>query len=219
MSIRKHPIAYLALFIALGGTSYAATHRSASPGCYPKGGRPRTIAQDKAGRFYVSGGFDNSGPLTWYVCSFKQGTPRKLQGTQPSAGHTPFGPSAKAFGRYVAFVFFGPTGFCSSSGGRPPSEVWVIDMVTGQRTFSERLTGAESFPVPRDALVLKPDGFVAWVTSDSCSGTTTLSINRHDSTGTATVDSGPRIDPHSLAAGGQWLYWTNAGSPRSAPFH
>ena len=219
MSIRRNLVAYLALFAVLGGTSYAAVGasaasaggRSASPGCYPKGSR--TIAQDKAGRFYIG-----SGPFggSWYVCAFKQGTPRKLHRPNPDTIGLFIGPSAKVAGRYAAFIFIGPTGFCLGGGGRPPSEVWVVDMVTGQRTFSERLTGGQSFPVPR--VVLKPDGSVAWVTSDSCSGGAILYVHRHDSTGTAIVDSGPQIDPHSLAAGGSWLYWTKAGSPRSAPF-
>ena len=216
MSIRKHPVAYLALFIALGGTSYAATHRSALPGCYPKGST--TIAQDKAGRFYSSGG----GPhRRWYVCAFKQGIARKIYrfpfGQDPAL--SPSGPSAKVAGRYVAFVLYGPTGFCGSPGSRPSSKVWVVDMITGHRTFSETLTGGENVPGPGDDLVLKPDDSVAWVTSSRCSGTTIFSVNRHDSTGTAVVDSGPQIDPRSLAAGGSWLYWTNDGSPRSAPFH
>jgi hypothetical protein len=228
MSMRKHPVVYLALFIALGGTAYAAVgaaaasagrrsgHRSALPGCYPKGST--TIAQDKTGRFYSSG----DGPKRrWYVCGFSQGMPRKIYrfpfGQDPAV--SPSGPSAKVAGRYVAFVFYGLTGFCGSSGHPGASRVWVVDMLTGQRTFSETLTGGENFPGPGNDLVLKPDGSAAWVTSDRCSGATIFSVNRHDSTGTASVDSGPQIDPRSLAAGGSWLYWTNAGSPRSAPFH
>ena len=227
MSIRSNLVAYPALLIVLGGASYAAvgaatasagdraaTAPTASPGCYPPGST--TIAQDKAGRLYSTG----SGPsLRWYVCAFKQGMPRKIYRSPCCTGPgPPSGTSAKVAGRYVAFVFpFGPPGFCASA--RPDGELWVVDMVTGQRTFSETLTGGEHFPGPRDDLVLKADGSVAWVTSDPCSGATILSVNRHDSTGTATLDSGPRIDSQSLAAGGSWLYWTDNGSPRSAPLH
>jgi hypothetical protein len=224
VSIRRNVVVYRALFIVVGGTSYAAVGaaaasaggRSVSGGCYPKGST--TIAQDKTGRFYSSGGGPNR---RWYVCAFKQGTPRKIYrfpfGRDPAL--SPSGRSAKVAGRYVAFVFYGLGSFCVSSGSPGASKVWVVDMVTGQRTFSETLTGGENLPGPGDDLVLKPDGSVAWVTSDRCSGATILSVNRHDSTGTASVDAGPGIDPNSLAAGGSWLYWTNAGSPRSAPFH
>ena len=89
----------------------------------------------------------------------------------------------------------------------------VIDMVTGRRTFF-----SEGFIEGNEDLVLKPDGSVAWVTVSRFKPTT-WEVSRHDSAGTATLDSGPGIDPQSLAAGGSWLYWTDAGSPRSAPFH
>ena len=90
--------------------------------------------------------------------------------------------------------------------------VGVFDMVTGQRIFATGFTTGNT-----DVFVLKPDGSVAWITADRFNPT--WEVSRHDSTGTAVVDSGPRIDPYSLAAGGQLLYWTDAGSPRSAPFH
>ncbi len=206
MSIRRNLVAYLVLFIVLAGTSYAAVgaaaasaggragHRSASPGCYPKGSN--TIAQDKAGRFFHIGPSQIGG--SWYVCAFRHGTPRQIFRTRLGRDESPpFGPSAKVAGRYVAF-------FVNGAGG---SGVRVIDMVTGHGTFGERSPLAVS-----NGLVLKPDGSVAWIASD-------YQVDRHDSTGTAVVDSGPGIDRHSLAAGGSWLYWTNAGSPRSATFH
>ncbi len=185
-----------------------AGKRSASRGCYPKGSR--TIAKDKAGRFFHIA-------RNWYVCAFKQGTPRQLGHIVPGAGVTPWARSAKVSGRYLAVFFLGPTGF-NGQPGRPPSAVAVYDMATGQRTFYERVRGPENLPPATGGnLVLKPDGSVAWMSRATSTGI--WSVNRHDSTGTATVDSGPQVDPHSLAAGGSWLYWTDAGSPRSAPFH
>jgi hypothetical protein len=167
--------------------------RSARSGCYPKGST--TVAQDKAGRFFRIGSSPLSGP--WYVCAFQQGTPRRLSGFKNPDASRPVGPSARVAGRYVAF-------FLCCVGG---SAVDVVDMVTGHPAFFER-----SFLATSNGLVLKPDGSVAWIASG-------FKVIRHDSTGTAVVDSGPGIDRHSLAAGGAWLYWTNAGSPRSAPFH
>ncbi len=213
MSVRKNLIAYLVLCIAVGGTSYApvgaaaasaggqAGHRSASHGCYPRGSR--TIAQDKVGRFYYlfTGGF----PRHWYICAFTQGTSRKLPYGNPDRG-TPFDPSATVSGRYVAFFVAAPG----------PGGVAVFDLATGQRTFSGGAGGGGSGPDPVDAsLVLKANGSVAWTTHDFAPWV----VRRHDSTGTATLDSGPQIDTESLAAGGSWLYWTDAGAPRSAPFH
>ena len=191
-------VAISAVGAAAASAAGRVEHGAASRGCYPKGSY--TIAQDNAGRFYSSGGGSNR---QWYVCAFKEATPRRLpHGRNPEAP-SPSGPSTKVASRYVAFVLQGFPGFCVG-GGLAPSAVWVVDMVTGQRTFSETLTGGEQFPAPGDDLVLKPDGSVAWVTSDACSGATIVSVNRHDSTGTAVVASGPNIDPYSLAADGSW---------------
>ncbi len=243
MSIRKNLIAYLALSVALGGTSYAAVgaaqasaggqagHRSesrprASSGCYPRGSR--TIAQDKVGRFWER--FNPSARGTesrysWYVCAFERGTSRELyalsyRGTRGPGPAIPSDSSAKVSGRYVAFFAFD----CCLGW------VKVFDMVTGRSTFSALPSRFNQGSTA--TLVLKADGSVAWIapgprrTGPRGAGTGTGSIwyvKRHDSTGTATVDAGVGIGPHSLAAGGSWLYWTrNVGSPpgpRSAPFH
>jgi hypothetical protein len=97
--------------------------------------------------------------------------------------------------------------------------VVVIDMVTGQRTFTGGFNAGTTIgqlgPFPSLPPVLKSNGSVAWIYTAEGNE----EVHRHDLTGTAIVDSGPAIDPHSLAAGGSWLYWTSAGSPRSAPFH
>ena len=178
----------------------AATARTASRGCYPKGST--TIAQDKAGRFYSSGGSPSD--TRWYVCAFNQGTSRKLGYTAIPYEWVPS--DAKVSGRDVAFFVVFTHG--------PGASVRVIDMLTGHSTFS----GSGGFSA--GSLALKADGSVAWIASvPGPAGSRSWDVRRHDSTGTATVDSGPQIDPGSLAAGGSWLYWTNAGSPRSAPFH
>ena len=210
MSIRRNLVVYLALFIALGGTSYAATQLArVQRGCYPRGSV--TIAQDKAGRFYSRTIRRSAGRAVtyWYVCSFKQGTPRTLRFKYPPAGAVPVDRSAKVSGRYVAFLVVCRGCVRAPAVGAP---VVVFDMVTGQRTFATGFTTGNI-----DVFVLKPDGSVAWITADRFNPT--WEVSRHDSTGTAVVDSGPGIDPRSLAAGGSWLYWTVAGSPRSASFH
>ena len=107
---------------AVGAMAASAGGRPASPGCYPKGST--TIAQDKAGRFFHIGPSSIRG--RWYVCAFKQGTPRRLPYALPNL---PFTSSAMVVGRYVAFfVFFA---------GRGPSSgpVTVFDMVTGHRNL------------------------------------------------------------------------------------
>src|ERR1700693_1833551 len=110
-----------------------ARHRSASPGCYPKGSF--TIAQDKAGRFFVQP-VRRVGPgahQSWYGCAFKQGAPLRLPYGHNPDESLPFDPSAKVAGRYVAFFLFGPGG----------SGVDVFDMVTGELTFEHRDFGTD----------------------------------------------------------------------------
>jgi hypothetical protein len=198
-------MAVCAVGAAAASAGGRARHRSASPGCYPKGST--TIAQDKAGRFYSSGRPDSSSGGSWYVCAFKQGMRWRLYAAQRGRSFAPVDGSAKVSGPYVAFLVVGPG----------PSSIHVFDMVTGQSRFV-----AGVYPVgslPSASFVLKANGSVAWMSRSTRVGARTWYVNRHDSTGTATVDSGPAIDPHSLAAGGAWLYWTDAGSARSAPFH
>jgi hypothetical protein len=230
---------YVALLMALGGASYVAVGAaeastgqraggtaSASRSCYPPGSR--TIAQDKVGRFWERFNPSARGSESresWYVCGFGQGRSQKLPFSEPFRGPRGPGPvlplssSAKVSGRYVAFFAFD----CCLGW------VKVFDMVTGRSTFSALPSrfGRSS----ADSLVLKANGSVAWIvpgprpSGPGGSGARSGSIwyvKRHDSTGTATVDTGAGIGPHSLAAGGRWLYWTrNVGSPpgaRSAPF-
>ena len=188
-----------------------AGQRSASRGCYPEGSR--TIAQDKAGRFYSTmSGTGRSARTYWYVCAFRQGTSWKLGYTgAPTRGPgfpIPWDSSARVSGRYVAFFVFQP--------GGPFGQVEVIDMVTGRPTFSSHVNTDFGHT---NQLVLKANGSVGWMGYVSSQTGTSWEVDRHDSTGTATLDSGSEIEPKSLAAGGPWLYWTNGGSPRSAPFH
>ena len=200
MSIRRNLVAYLALFVVLGGTSYAAIRLArVRRTCYPPG--TSTIVQNKVGRFYSSG--SQSVGESWYVCAFKRGTSWKL--VLSKHGPPPYPFDAKVSGRYVAF-------WVGDSRGPSTGPVKVIDMVTGRSTFSE--TTGDRFA----SLVLKANASVAWITT-SQGNFGPWEVSRHDSTGTAVVGSGSRIEPGSLAAGGSWLYWTNAGSPRSAPFH
>ncbi len=209
MSIRRNLIVYLALFIALGGTSYAATQLArVQRTCYPRGST--TIAQNNVGRFYSAPG--RNARRQWYYCVFTQRRPHRLPyGGNPDATN-PTTSTATVAGRYLAFATFCPCPFHS---------VVVMDMVAGRRSFAGRTYAGErqgglDFAVRR--LVLKPNGWVAWIDRNVNAAAGSY-VHRHDSTGTAIVDSGTGIDPNSLAAGGPWLYWTDAGSPRSAPFH
>lgn len=226
MSIRRNLIVCLALFAALGGTSYAATQLTqVQHSCNSKGST--TIAQDAVGRFYsTTRRSARSARTHWYVCAFKHGMSRiAYRSTSYGRAGSPFplATSTKVSGRYVAFVVIGGPNPCNGV-----FWVQVSDMVTGHSTFRGGPFHPSPFaPVCGARLVLKANGSIAWIAPGprrAGTGTGTLwYVTRHDSTGTATVDAGSQIDPHSLAAGGAWLYWTRkTGSPpgpRSAPFH
>src|SRR5579859_1681378 len=163
MSTRKRSVVYLILFIVLGGTSYAAVgaaaaspggragHLSTTRGCYPKGST--TLAQDNTGRFYA--GRSGRQGSAWYVCMFKQGTPRKLRYPRWPAFIDRNTPTVS--GRYLAFVTLGDAPRCCGV-------VAVIDMATGQTTFTGSFTAGTTIgdfgPFPSMPPVLKSNGSV-----------------------------------------------------------
>ena len=52
--------------------------------------------------------------------------------------------------------------------------------------------------------------------SNSCGSEATYSVVKVEATGPTTLDSGPDIDPRSLAVGGGRAYWMRGGQPQSA---
>jgi hypothetical protein len=65
-------------------------------------------------------------------------------------------------------------------------------------------------------LVLASDGSFAWIAAGAPNGYEVHRLDAGDAADTV-VDSGPNIQPGSLALGGRTLYWTRAGRPSSAP--
>jgi hypothetical protein len=201
--------AVLTLLIA-APTAQTRTHGN----CYLKGSS--TIAQDAIGRFFMGPAPSASSSGAWYYCAFKHGPPHVLAEIpipQNPDESFPMNSTAVVAGRFLAFLY---------GGGNGPTYVEVYDMVAGRLTFDSDAyaggsSGYPSSPVPQ--LVLKHNGSVAWIASLTTSSGVIRDVHRHDSTGTAIPDQGSAIDPRSLAAGGSWLYWTNAGAPRSGPFH
>ena len=70
-------------------------------------------------------------------------------------------------------------------------------------------------------LELRDTGGVAWIARGTVGplGSNSLEVRKLEPGATASVllDSGPGVDPGSLALSGATLYWTSAGAPRSAP--
>jgi hypothetical protein len=188
----------VAAVIAVTPTAVAST----SGGCHPRGAR--TIVQDAVGRFYL----DATG--SWYYCAFGVGTPHLAAHSPVPDEPAPVDSTARVSGRFLAFF--------EEGGNAGNAGVVVFDMVAGDATFGTAANEGSSlggFGTP-SVLVLKPDGSVAWIYVGAGGQT---EVHRHDKTGSAIVDSGSGIPSRSLAAGGALLYWTDAGSPRSVPFH
>src|ERR1700693_2102438 len=166
--------------MAASGGGRAAL-RSASRGCYPKGST--TIAQDKVGRFYLLRGASSRGlsRRPWFYCAFRHATPHQLPYRNGTPG-PPYGPhSATTSGRYLAFFVYG------GDAPRCCGSVIVIDMVAGHGTFTGAVNAGSTMPIGPfpSVLVLKSNGSVAWIYGSEDSA----EVHRHDSTGTAIVDS------------------------------
>jgi DNA-binding beta-propeller fold protein YncE len=114
----------------------------------------------------------------------------------------------------------------------PEEHEWVVvsrNLRTGQ-VIRETPTGTEHRPGdigvgPIISLAVKPDGSTAWVAENAerstlaPNGTPAIryfDIYADDHSGERLLAVGTNIDPSSLALGGTHLYWTEAGTPRSA---
>jgi hypothetical protein len=80
----------------------------------------------------------------------------------------------------------------------------VIDVRSGRARHTADTGGSLS------ALLVKRNGSVAFLLGER--------LMRIDSSGAAVLDEGPGIDPLSLAASRNRLYWMRGGAPQSAPF-
>src|SRR5262249_18811501 len=93
-----------------------------------------------------------------------------------------------------------------------PSSVWALDTRSGAKRTAAATSGTPDTSSV-ESLVLKPNGSFAWIGSGA-----TLEVHRYDAADDTILDSGPDIDPASLAASAAQLYWLRAGLAHSAPF-
>jgi hypothetical protein len=191
--------------VLVAGVSLAAA--PGAPAALSKAGRPcaspgsHTVARSAYARVFTkSRGNDHRlvGCLlrngkrrllhTWYNCSCSTGD-------EPD-------PDVGLAGRYAAVNNWScpPPGAPGTCVGR----LRVIDLRSG------RVRHAADTGAPLSALLVKPNGSVAFLLGER--------LIRIDSTGTATLDEGPGIDPASLAASSNRLYWMRGGAPQTAPF-
>jgi hypothetical protein len=123
-----------------------------------------------------------------------------------------FAPIALAGG----FVAYGDYSDCAASFCDPNSVV-VQDLRNGRVRFVD---GPEIRVAHVSRLVLTAAGSVAWIASVYDANGEVVPgvqvVKAEYGVKPVVLDSGPDIDAHSLALGGSTLYWTKAGTPRSA---
>ncbi len=117
------------------------------------------------------------------------------------------------------------TSAANPSVGFPGSGEWFVvvrNLRTG-RTLHATPTGTPNPPAPgltgngeTTALVVKPDGAVAWINNTS-QASAHYEVHAVDRGGSHVLAVSSGIDRSSLALAGSTLYWTENGLPFSAP--
>lgn len=202
--------------LLMPSASTAATKR----GCFPKDGHG-VLRTDRARIFSRPGGPD------FYGCLFATGRPLAIgEEEAPDSGSGTFLNGFRVAGPFVAYIE-------SGSGRYEPTvdHLWLYDL---RRSHDEDLaTFGFLYPPPYPAplrkvritdMELKRTGATAWIhqplladTFDSPLGPP--QVMKHDRGGTASLDTGPGIDPKSLTLSGSTLTWTNGGQPRTATLY
>jgi hypothetical protein len=119
-------------------------------------------------------------------------------------------------GRYVAYVlghFDGSERYNPSFRGFP-DQVVAINLSTAAEQRFPAVTGDSPSAKVTD-LALSKSGSFAWIGSGPV-GNEVHRLDVGDAADTV-VDSGPDIQPGSLALASSTIYWTKAGNPASAP--
>jgi hypothetical protein len=187
------------------GAAAAKTHR---PTCFPP--HTKTIATDAKVRVFQTRKVVEHAHVT-YGCLLERKRPVKFLLLDFPTG---FGPIALA----APYVAYGDYSDCAASFCNPNAVV-LQDLRGGK---GQEVQGSVSVATV-DGLVLKPNGSLAFIASTfDPTGTILpgLSVVKVEHGATPVVlDSSPGVDGGSLALAGSTLYWTDAGTPVSAPLN
>jgi hypothetical protein len=154
----------------------------------------------------------------YYGCLYARDKPRQLNVFHDFNDY--FGPWALA-GRYVAFAY----DIEEAAGAEANDEIKVRDLKTGR--WLPGSFGTEGSAVGEAsvaALVLKPNGSVAWIASyykDSVRRFQVWALEKASDGEKRKLDEGKAVRPRSLAlsANGKTVYWRNGGETRSEALH
>ena len=186
----------LLLALAASGAQAKPPTTKAAKRCATRG---TTVAANPRARVYRV----FTGDSEFYACFTRTGRTRHLAGSGGGAAHYTGG-FFRLIGPRVGYV----QQFCLDVDCT--FEARTIDLARG-RTIHRR-TRVDGLAV---GFEISRSGSFAFV-SQPAYPSASYTIEDTDAAGTRTLDSGPEIDPHSLAAGGGRVYWMHAGEPRSA---
>jgi hypothetical protein len=154
---------------------------------------------------------DKRGLYVSYACHLSVGRPMRLSNHDDPNGDTVVVPKTLA-GRYAGYAVT----HCPGPGGEDCiSRVFVRDTRNGKTLRSARAYVGATNDFFTDALVLAPNGDVAWI-AESDDPAEAFQVRAATAAGVTQVDAGPDVDRGSLALAGDRIYWTVGGQPRSA---
>jgi hypothetical protein len=198
--------ALLIVLLAPAGPAWGRK-KAPSPPCSAR--HSKTLLASEQARISRLTGTNADGEPTTYItgCLYRRNKAFTLSSSSITVGETVA--QLRLGGRFVGYWVEGcikasPCGV----------EVRVVDLSTGRRTVqaSAFSPGMPLFEVTD--LELKPNASVAWIAKPDTGG---FEVRKSDASGrNQLLDSGPDIDPSSLAVSASIVYWTKAGAPRSA---
>jgi hypothetical protein len=205
MRVRCALIVLLAALTACGSSSGMSSGSSSSPSCAPA--HATALAADGRASVYVSSGHV-------YGCANSTHRRYLLGASARSIREGRAGPVVLA----GVDVAYGLSRFGVDTGS---TQVMVRRLTDGKLLHGAPATSSVAGPESYQsvsALVLKPDGAVAWIgQSNSIGGRGHgVEVHRFDTRGQSVLDRGSGIGPSSLRLRGSVLSWTNSGRRRSA---
>jgi hypothetical protein len=200
---------YVTAMLATSVVALTASVPAEAARC-PSGGK--TVVKTSTAR--VWGVTPKSGITRYYGCAFAAGRVVRLD--PPRGQLIAYKAKVKIAGTAVAYE--------AMSFDLKPFRVYVRSLRTGRvihSATSNRRASSDGHTGPVQRIVLKRNGSVAWTTSSDCicEGAVPSGYEVH-AIGTdgkrRILDSGPEVDPASLALAGARISWKHVGTIRSA---
>ena len=230
MNPRPAAIAAFLLAGALAVTAGPASAAAPSSPCAAK--RSVTIAKGDGVRVYrvrktASVGTDLG--FRFFACRTSTGKQYLLARTSP----TPRGQAGDEIGVIRVSGNWVAAGIATNNGYGERARAYIrrIDLATGRTTVVDLCKNTECpsngsngprYDTAVQDLDLQSGGRMAWIVKYERLGTfgdtpaLRYDVGRLDSRGAGVLDSGPDVDPRSLATGASRVYWMRGGKPSSS---